>query len=224
MRWVTYLSPSGGTERAGVIDDGCVYGHPGGTGLAELLDADAAGLAAAHAEALDAPLEIIVEFETRLCVPVRPDRPVPASLGGGPARIAPELVHGTDDGAPLPPGAEGLTASVGAAELHGASGRLLGRTAACLWCTPDGTPVRLSTGPAVVTPDEQGPGPVRVTAEADGTVLATAELPADGSWADPGEPLSAALPATTRLLEPGEELFVDAGPLGEFEIRVGAEA
>ncbi|GAA1088757.1 hypothetical protein [Nocardiopsis composta] len=224
MRWVTYLSPSGGTERSGVIDDGCVFGHPGGVGLAELLDADPAGLAAAHTEALDAPLEIIVEFETRLCVPVRPDRPVPVAADGGRLHLAPELVHGTDDGAPLPPGASGLTASVGAAELHGASGRLLGRTAACLWRTPDGAPVRLSIGPAVVTPDEQGTGPLRVTAEADGAVLAAADLPADGSWAEPGERLSAAVPATTRPLEPGEELFVDAGPLGEFEIRVGAEA
>src|SRR5690606_26339912 len=110
------------------------------------------------------------------------------------------------------------------AELHGASGRLLGRTAACLWRTPDGAPVRLSIGPPVVTPDEQGTGPLRVAPDAGGAALPPAAPPADGSWAEPGERLSAAVPATTRPLEPGEEFFVDAGPLGEFEIRVGAEA
>ena len=29
MRWVTYLSPSGGEQRPGVVDDGCVFGYPG---------------------------------------------------------------------------------------------------------------------------------------------------------------------------------------------------
>ncbi|GAB3497612.1 hypothetical protein [Nocardiopsis coralliicola] len=222
MRWVTYLSPSGGTERSGIVDDGCVHGHPGGIGLFQLLDGDPAEVAAARDRALDAPVEIIVEFETRLCAPVRPDAAVPVRTAEGPgtALVAPELIRGTDDG--VPAGGSfvgGLRAAVGAAALHGASGRLLGCTAVCLWTAP-GTPdpVALTVGPAVVTPDELD-GPLAVRAESEGGGAAAAIDLADLAGA-PGV-LTAAVGAPSPVLAPGGELSVDAGPLGEYEIRLG---
>ncbi|WP_394296671.1 MULTISPECIES: hypothetical protein [Nocardiopsis] len=224
---MSYLPPTGGAERAGVIDDGCVFGHPGGREPAGLLDAGAAAVRAAHDEALEHPVEIIVEFETRLCAPVRPSGPVAAAVAGGPPlEIAPGLVRGTDDGVPMPAGAGALTAEPGAAAAAGESGRLLGYTAACLWRTGDGVPAALSIGPALVTPEEFAAGiPVRVGAEVDGAPVAAAEValpevpPAQG-----GPALAVSLAPATRPLEEGEELNVDADVLGVFEIRVGAQA
>lgn len=229
MRWVSYLPPTGGSERAGAIDDGCVFGHPGGRELAGLLDADTGAVQAAHHEALEHPSEIIVEFETRLCAPLRPAGPVPVAVSGTPrteGAVDAALVRGTDDGAPMPEGAHTLTAMLGAAVLVGESGRLLGFTAACLWSAEDGRAAALSTGPVLVTPDELAEGgSVEIGAEVDGepVVRARVALPEAGSVAHrPG--LAVGLAPATRPLEEGEELNVDAGELGIFEIRVGAQA
>ncbi|MFC3995730.1 hypothetical protein ACFOVU_07380 [Nocardiopsis sediminis] len=225
MRWVTYLSPSGGNERPGVIDDGCVFGYPGGQSLPELLAENGGALGGAFQRALAAPVEIIVEFETRLCAPVRPAGPVPALIGGAWTTLDPALVRGTDDGAGLPPGAQAASAAVGAAALFGAGGRHAGYAPACLWRTPGQGPVALTLGPAVVTGDEFDGTDLRVTASVDDTELARAEIDGGLGWVPAehrGGGVVASLPAETRLLEPGEELFVDGGPLGGFEIRVGS--
>src|SRR5690606_24722628 len=79
MRWVTYLSPSGGEQRPGVVDDGCVFGYPGPEDLPQLLAKGTAALREAHRQALAEPVEIIVEFETRLCAPLVPERPLTVS-------------------------------------------------------------------------------------------------------------------------------------------------
>ncbi|MFC4562582.1 hypothetical protein ACFO4E_12020 [Nocardiopsis mangrovi] len=223
MRWVTYLSPSGGGERAGVIDDGCVFGYPGGQSLPELLAGNGDALGDAFQRALAAPVEIIVEFETRLCAPVRPAAPVPAFTGGGWTTLDPALVRGTDDGAGLPPGAEAVSAAVGAVALFGAGGRHVGYAPACLWRTPGRVPVSLTLGPAVVTGDEFDGSDLSVAASVDDTELARAEIGGGLGWVPAGHGgMAAYLPAETRLLEPGEELFVDGGALGDFEIRVGS--
>ncbi|QBI55134.1 hypothetical protein [Streptomonospora litoralis] len=226
MRWVTYLSPSGGEERSGVVDDGCVFGYPGAQSVPELLEKDRDALADAYHKALAAPVEIIVEFETRLCAPVRPERSVPAHVDGAWTQVAPALVRGTDDGVLLPAGVSALTAAVGVMALFGGQGRHAGYTPACLWRTLEGDPVTLSVGPAIVTHDEFDGSPLCVEAGVEGRTLARAELDGGLGWAagtDSGF-TAAALPAGTRPLEPGEELFVDGGRLGEFEMRVGAGA
>lgn len=229
VRWVSYLPPTGGSERAGAIDDGCVFGHPGGRELAGLLDADTEAVQAAHHEALEHPSEIIVEFETRLCAPLRPTGPVPITVSGTPQSedtVDAALVRGTDDGAPMPEGARTLTAMLGAAALVGESGRLLGFTAACLWRTEDGRTAALSTGPVLVTPEELAEGAsVGIEAEADGEQVTRAQvtLP-DAGQVDQRPGLAVSLAPATRPLEEGEELNVDAGELGIFEIRVGAQA
>ncbi|MBB4932561.1 hypothetical protein F4561_003381 [Lipingzhangella halophila] len=225
MRWVTYLSPSGGVARSGVIDDGCVFGYPGEQSVPELLAGGGDALAEAYQRALTNPVEIIVEFEARLCAPLRPAAPVPVLAHGEQLTVAPSQVWGTDDGATLPPGASGLAASVGVAAVLGGRGLYTGCTPACLWRAPDGTPVRLSLGPAVVTRDELAGSALTVTASVDDSVLASVTTEDDASWTEglQGD-VMARVSAPTRLLEPGEELFVDGGPLGEFEIRVGAGA
>ncbi|MDA0567348.1 hypothetical protein LG943_23940 [Streptomonospora sp. S1-112] len=224
MRWVTYLSPSGGLERPGVVDDGCVFGYPGTEPLPALLERGPEPLAAAHRAALDSPVEIIVEFETRLCAPVAFTAPVPARVGDAWTDLDPALVRGTDDGIALPPGADTLVADVGVLALFDAGGRHTGYAPACLWSTPEGRQVALTTGPAVVTPEEAGGAPLRVTAGVEDTELAAAAVDGGLAWASgaPGAVAAAVLPARTRPLEAGEELFVDGGALGEFEVRVGA--
>ncbi|MUL42821.1 hypothetical protein FZ103_16875 [Streptomonospora sp. PA3] len=226
MRWVTYLSPSGGEERSGVVDDGCVFGYPGAQSVPELLEQSRDRLADAYHKALASPVEIIVEFETRLCAPVRPERPVPASVEGERTSLDPRLVRGTDDGVVLPSGATALTATVGVLALFGGHGRHAGYTPACLWRTPEGSPVSLSLGPAIVTHDEFDGSPLVVEAAVEDSALARAELDGDLGWAESMREgfAAAALPAGTRPLERGEELYIDGGRLGEFELRVGAGA
>src|SRR5690625_3951980 len=108
-------------------------------------------LGEAYHKALAAPVEIIVEVETRLCAPGRARGPVPARLGGHWMQPARRLVRGTDDGVALPAGVSALTATVGVMALFGDQGRHAGYTPACLWRTPEGEPVSLSAGPAIVT-------------------------------------------------------------------------
>ncbi|MDA8372326.1 MAG: hypothetical protein M0026_21000 [Nocardiopsaceae bacterium] len=225
MRWVTYLSPSGGGERSGAVDDGYVFGYPGDQSVSELLADSRGALADAFQQALAAPVEIIIEFEARLCAPLRPAVPVPARTVKERLGIAPSLVRGTDDGAVLPPGADALSAAVGAAAVFGESGRPVGYMPACLWRTPDRAPAGLSLGPAIVTREELADSALRVTAAVEDTELAGATVDKGFAWA-PGArgDVVAELPAETRLLERGEELFVDGGPLGAFEIRVGSGA
>lgn len=226
MRWVTYLSPSGGMERPGVIDDGCVFGYPGEQRFSELLDGERHALADAYQRALAAPVEIIVEFETRLCAPLVPSSSVPVRVGTEWVSIEPAMVRGTDEGAVLPPGADALSAAVGLAAVFGESGdgkEHVGYTLACLWRTPEAECGGLSIGPAVVTPEELDGSSLTVTASVEDKPLATASIDDELGWTDGRRSsLVAALPAETRLLTPGEELFLDGGPLGEFEVRVGS--
>ncbi|GAA3756753.1 hypothetical protein HDA32_004003 [Spinactinospora alkalitolerans] len=226
MRWVTYLSPSGGAERPGIIDDGCVFGYPGDESVPELLAEGCDALAGAYQRALAAPVEIIVEFETRLCAPLVPSAPIELSLADGERlSIGPELVRGTDDGIVLPQGVDALSAAPGVAAVFGAQGRHAGYTPACLWRTPEGEPVGLTLGPAIVTHDEFDGADLTVTAGIEGTVMATVDLDGKLAWAEGlrGD-VVAALPARTRLLEAGEELLVEGGVLGEFELRIGSGA
>lgn len=226
MRWVTYLSPSGGQRRVGVLDDGCVFGAAEERSLVRLLADGADAAAAAHRRALADPVEIIVEFEARLCAPLIPEVPV-VSRDADAARVtvAPEAVRGTDEGVAVPDGARGLVADVGAARLrHAASGHAASALA-CLWRVPDGRPYALTLGPAAVTDDELAGAAPAVTASLRDVPVAEAVLAEDAfAWArDSDGALVCALPARTRVLEPGEELFVDGGPLGAFELRVGSQ-
>ncbi|GLU46203.1 hypothetical protein [Nocardiopsis ansamitocini] len=224
MRWVTYLSPSGGAQRPGVVDDGCVFGYPGSESVPELLADSNDALADAYQRALTVPVEIIVEFETRLCAPLKPARPV--ALRTADAReltIVPGLVRGTDDGIALPAGADVLFADVGVAAVFGCRGRHAGYTLACLWHTVEGEPAGLTLGPAITTHDEFDGTEVTVSATVEDILVAEASL-AD-QWSISGGSagdVAAVLPGRTRLLERGEELFVDGGPLGEFELRIGS--
>ncbi|MFC7330643.1 hypothetical protein [Marinactinospora rubrisoli] len=226
MRWVTYLSPSGGAERPGVVDDGCVFGYPGHESVPALLAENRDALADAYQRALAAPVEIIVEFETRLCAPVRPATPLTLMVGEEEQReIAPELVRGTDDGMVLPSGVASVSAAPGVAAVFGGGHRHAGYCLACLWQTPQGADVALTLGPAIVTGDEFDGSDLTVTAAIEGTVLAETVLDGKLAWTEGlrGD-VVAALPARTRPLEPGEELHVDGGVLGEFELRVGSGA
>ena len=72
LRWVTYLSPSGGGARVGALDDGDVMGSPDGGDLGRLLEGGPAVLEAAHDRAVAHAIEIIVEPEARMCAPVAP--------------------------------------------------------------------------------------------------------------------------------------------------------
>jgi 2-keto-4-pentenoate hydratase/2-oxohepta-3-ene-1,7-dioic acid hydratase in catechol pathway len=66
MRWVTYLSPSSGVERAGLVVDGTVHGLD--SSLLALLEGG--GLAAAADLALGMPVETLPVAEVRLRAPV----------------------------------------------------------------------------------------------------------------------------------------------------------
>ncbi|WP_246062100.1 FAA hydrolase family protein [Haloactinospora alba] len=213
-------------ERPGVIDDGCVFGYPGEQGFSELLDGDRHTLADAYQRALASPVEIIVEFETRLCAPIVPSVPVPARVGTEWVNIEPAMVRGTDEGAALPSGADALSAAIGVAAVFGGTEdgkEHVGYTLACLWRTPEAECGGLSVGPAVVTPEELDRSSLTVTASVEDKPLATASVDDELLWTDGRRSsLVAVLPAQTRLLTPGEELFLDGGPLGEFEVRIGS--
>ncbi|PSK96436.1 hypothetical protein CLV63_11130 [Murinocardiopsis flavida] len=230
MRWVTYLSPSGGSERPGVIDDGCVFGYPGDETVPHLLAASVDALAGAYQRALSNPVEIIVEFETRLVAPLHPAQAVRVDLGGRVLTIDPAQILGTDDGVAAPNGGGTLTAAIGVAAVFGAT-QHVGYTPACLWSDSAGAPTGLTLGPAIVTHDEFDGTPLSVTASVDGEVIAGVRLDGKLGWTDalrtgagPDSPAEvvAAMPESTRALEPGEELLIEGGVLGEFEVRVGS--
>lgn len=221
MRWVTYLSPSGGGERVGTLDDGDVLGSSEQRGLTELLAAGPQELARVHARAVEAPTEIILEPEARMCAPVRPTGLVPVRAGEHLWEIPPEQVTGVDE----PVLRTARVAYAGVAAVAGSGDGTAAFTPACLWTDADGLPVQLSLGPVLTTADEIEDTPVEVVllvAEdevARGTVRPDQGRPASG----PGR-IRALLPLSTPPLEEDDELFVELGPLGEFEVRVGAQA
>ncbi|WP_159941294.1 MULTISPECIES: hypothetical protein [unclassified Nocardiopsis] len=220
MRWVTYLSPSGGSERAGVLDDGDVLGSPGPERLADLLAAGEGALAAAHGRAVEAPVEIIVEPEARMCAPVLPAGPVPVRAGDEEWYVHPELVCGVDDAVP----AGARSARVGAAAVAGAAGAASAYTPACLWLDAAGQPVLLSLGPVLATADEIAGERLGLSAWAEERELGRGLVDPHHAWlaSGPGS-VRALLPVATPPLEPHDELFVDAGVLGTFEVRVGSQ-
>lgn len=220
MRWVTYLSPSGGRERAAALDDGDVLGLPGDDRLTDLLDAGLTVLAEAHARAVASPIEIIVEPEARMCAPVLPTALVPVRAGDDVWEVHPELVVGVDD-AVVPTAS---AAMAGVAALNSADGSVLAYTPACLWLDADGRPAQLSLGPVLATADELGAGPLRVSAEMEERELGRGLVDPADAWltSGPGR-IRALLPVATPPLAADDELFVDADTLGTFEVRVGSQ-
>ncbi|WP_028648988.1 hypothetical protein [Nocardiopsis sp. CNT312] len=218
MEWVTYLSPSGGGERLGAVDDGDVLGCPGESGLAALLDAGPEALASARARALDAPLEIIAEPEARVCAPLVPEEPVMVGLHGAEAAVHPGLVRGVDDG--VASGAR--RARVGLAAVSGSGGARDAFTIACLWLDASGEPVQLTLGPRLVTADGLRADPECSVFVADEPV-GFAVLTLAGPWPTGGAHRVRVLPLVeTPSLEEGDEVAVDAGELGGFGVRVGS--
>lgn len=221
MRWVTYLSPSGGGERAGALDDGDVLGSPDQRGLADLLAGGPQELTRAYERAVEAPIEIIVELEARMCPPVRPTALVPVRAGERLWEIPPEQVTGVDD----PVLRTARVAQVGVAAVAGEEDGSAAFTPACLWTDTDGLPVQLSLGPVLTAADELDGAPVEVAAFVADDEVARGTVEPDQGWlaSGPGR-VRALLPLSTPSLEENDELFVELGPLGEFEVRVGAQA
>ncbi|MBE2997437.1 hypothetical protein IDM40_01775 [Nocardiopsis sp. HNM0947] len=221
MRWVTYLSPSGGGERAGALDDGDVLGSPDHRGLAELMAAGPQELARAHSRAVDTPIEIIVELEARMAAPVRPTALVPVRAGERLWEIPPELVTGVDD----PVLRTARAAHAGVAAVAGAEDGAAAFTPACLWTDDDGLPVQLSLGPVLTTADELAGAPVEVGVFVADDEVARTTVGTGEEWlvSGPGR-VRALLPLSTPPLAEDDELYVELGPLGEFEVRVGAQA
>jgi 2-keto-4-pentenoate hydratase/2-oxohepta-3-ene-1,7-dioic acid hydratase in catechol pathway len=75
MRWSTYVSPSDGAERVGVVRDGVVHALRGNDHLIDLLS-DPAVLADAGTAALADPAETVAEADAVPCAPI----PVPPSI------------------------------------------------------------------------------------------------------------------------------------------------
>lgn len=219
MRWVTYLSPSGGAERVGALDDGDVLGSADPRDLATLLAAGGDESARVHEQAMDAPVEIIVELEARMCAPVRPAAPVPVHTEDLFWEIAPELVGGVDDTVP----STARTAHTGVAALNGAEGSACAYTPACLWLDAAGAPVRLSLGPVVSTADVVPTRPLGLSTSVEDRELARGLISCDHEWlrGGPGQ-LRVLLTLVTPSLEEGDELFVEVEELGSFEVRVGS--
>ncbi|MFE9242122.1 hypothetical protein [Nocardiopsis sp. NPDC006938] len=220
MRWVTYLSPSGGGARAGALDDGDVMGSPGSQGLGELLEGGAQALASAHARAVDGAIEIIVEPEARMCAPVTPAEPVPVLAGDHETLVAPELVRGADDAVT----ARARSARVGVAALSGGSGTASAYTPACLWLDAEGVPVQLVLGPVLTTADELSGAAVELSTSVDDRENGRGRVDPGHAWlaSGPGR-VRALLPVATPDLAANDELFVDAGELGTYEVRVGSQ-
>jgi 2-keto-4-pentenoate hydratase/2-oxohepta-3-ene-1,7-dioic acid hydratase in catechol pathway len=76
MRWVTYISPSDGGERTGVLSGAAVHGFRGTPRLLDLLGDDGTRLARAARDAVADPAEVVPEERARL----RPPIPVPPSI------------------------------------------------------------------------------------------------------------------------------------------------
>ncbi|GAA1443694.1 hypothetical protein [Nocardiopsis tropica] len=223
MRWVTYLSPSGGGERVGVLEDGDVLGSPDPGGLADLLAAGGDALAAAGGRAAAAPVEIIVEPEARMCAPVTPTALVPALVGGEVWEIHPELVQGSDDAVP----SAARTALVGVAAVAGGDGPASAYTPACLWLDEGGAAVQLSLGPVLTTADEVPGAPLELSASVDDREVGRGIADPADAWLVSGPSgagrMRVLLPVSTPPLDEDDELFVDAGVLGTFEVRVGSQ-
>ena len=220
MRWVTYLSPSGGGARVGALDDGDVMGSPETASLDELLGGGHDELAAAFERAVEAAIEIIVEPEARMCAPIQPTALVPVLAGDREFEIHPEMVRGVDD-AVLP---EARTACVGVAALAGGTGAASAYTPACLWLDALGEAVQLSLGPVVTTADEVEGQVVELSTSVDELENGRGQVDPAQTWLLSGPArVRALLPVTTPALEADDELFVDAGDLGTFEVRVGSQ-
>ncbi|WP_285730990.1 hypothetical protein [Nocardiopsis sp. ATB16-24] len=220
MRWVTYLSPSGGGERVGVLDDGDVLGAPGNERLVDLLEAGGAALREAYGRAGDTPVEIIVEPEARMCAPVTPVSPVPVRAGEEVWRIGPELVRGADDA--VPSGAR--TARLGVAAVAGGEGPASAYTPACLWLDGEGRPLQLNLGPVLTTAEEVAEGGLELSASVDEREVTRGTVDPAHEWLVSGpEGVRALLPVATPSLEADDELFVEADGLGSFEVRVGSQ-
>ncbi|MCU1654808.1 MAG: fumarylacetoacetate hydrolase family protein, partial [Pseudonocardia sp.] len=69
MRWVTYLAPADGRERAGLLRDGEVRAADATASLLDLIEADG-GLAAAAERAERAPAEVVDAAGLRLLAPI----------------------------------------------------------------------------------------------------------------------------------------------------------
>lgn len=220
MRWVTYLSPSGGGARAGALDDGDVMSGPETPPLDRLLEGGFEALREAHARAVDGAIEIIVEPETRMCSPVAPREPVAVRLGDRDVEIPPELVVGADD-AVAP---EARVAHAGVAAITVGEERAGAYTPACLWLDAEGVAVQLSLGPVLTTADELTEGSVEPNTSVDDVENGRGRVDLSDPWltSGPGR-VRARLPAVTPPLEADDELFVDVGELGSFEVRVGSQ-
>lgn len=220
MRWVTYLSPSGGGERVGALDDGDVLGSPDHGDLAALLASGGEQLTEAYERAVHAPVEIIVELEARVCAPVRPTAPVPVRVDDGVLQVGPELVQGVDDA--VPPDAR--AARIGVAAVAGADRPAAAYTPACLWLDADAHPVQLSLGPVLTTADEISGTSLDLSASVEDREPGRARLDPAHEWlvSGPG-PVRAVLPLTALDLAAEDELFVDSDTLGTFEVRVGSQ-
>lgn len=220
MRWVTYLSPSGGGKRVGALDDGDVLGYPGPESLGELLDAGYHAMDNALQTCLRAASEIIVEPEARMCAPVDPAALVPVRVGDRELEIHPELVRGVDD-AVLP---EARTACVGVAALTTADVRAVAYTPACLWLDEEERPVQLTLGPVLTFDEGRGMRPIELSTSVDDLENGRGLVDPAHQWlaSGPGR-MRALLPVITPALAEDDELLVDAGELGTYEVRVGSQ-
>ncbi|WP_087098314.1 hypothetical protein [Nocardiopsis sp. JB363] len=220
MRWVTYLSPSGGGARVGALDDGDVMGSPDGGDLGRLLEGGPAVLEAAHDRAVAHAIEIIVEPEARMCAPVAPTALVPVRMGDRELEIHPELVRGVDDIVL----SEARTACVGVAALTVGQGEALAYTPACLWLDGAGDAVQLMLGPVLTTADEIVGGAVETFTSVEEKENGRGRIDLEDEWLarGPGR-VRALLSVVTPTLEADDELFVDVGELGTFEVRVGSQ-
>lgn len=217
MRWVTYLSPSGGAERVGALDDGDVLGSADPRDLATLLAAGGEELERVYRRAIDAPVEIIVEPEARMCAPTSPTDPVPVRADQLRWEIDPELIGGVDDMVP----STARTARIGVAALtEGPAGA---HTPACLWLDADGAPARLTLGPVVSTIDVVPTRPLGVSASLQDREITRGLVRCDHEWlhGGPGR-VRVLLTSVTPPLEEGDELFVEVEELGSFETRIGS--
>ena len=219
LRWVTYLSPSGGAERVGVLDDGDVLGSADPRDLGTLLAAGDQEVERVYRQAVDEPVEIIMEPEARVCAPTSPTAPVPVRTDGSSGKIAPELIVGVDDTVP----STARTARIGVAALTGADGAACAYTPACLWLDADEAPVRLSLGPVVTTADAVPERPLGLSASSEDRELTRGLVLCDHEWLHdgPGQ-IRALLTVVTPPLEEGDELFVEVEELGSFEVRIGS--
>ncbi|MDT0327319.1 hypothetical protein [Nocardiopsis lambiniae] len=219
MRWVTYLSPSGGGERVGALEDGDVLGVPDPRGMAQLLAAGIPELVEVLRSTRRAPIEIIVEWEARMCAPLVPTTPITVLSGDDLRAIPPELVGAVDDTVP----AAAHSARVGLAAIAGGPGRVDARTPACLWSDAAGEPVLLALGPVLTTADERITA-LEASVEVDGRERGRATMDLDDPWwaVEPGR-VRARLPVATGPLTEGDEVFIDLGELGSYEVRVGSQ-